>query len=193
MTDTTLIVDAFKVLREQHSTNNGRIVNAATEILDQGEHMLRSISLLDYTRRLPVAFNASIGGHYRHCLDHFTSILRALDADEVNYDQRQRDARIETQPDFALALTRQIRARLEEFPIDVLDEPIKARCEISYAHGDSPITGSTFGREMVYAIIHTIHHYALISVMARLMDAKLPDHFGVAPSTIAYQKTHNAE
>ena len=41
---------------------------------------------------------------------------------------------------------------------------------------------------MVYAIAHAIHHYALISVMSRLMDANLPEHFGVAPSTVA----HNA-
>ncbi len=63
-----------------------------------------------------------------------------------------------------------------------------ARCEVSYAHGDSPVTGSTFGREMVYSVAHAIHHYALISIMARLMDAKLPEHFGVAPSTVAHQK-----
>ena len=65
---------------------------------------------------------------------------------------------------------------------------MKARCEVSYAHGDSPVTGSTFGREMVYAIAHAIHHYALISIMARLMEVSLPEHFGVAPSTVAQQK-----
>ena len=51
------------------------------------------------------------------------------------------------------------------------------------------MTGSTFGRELVYAIAHAIHHYALISIMAGLMGAKLPKHFGVAPSTVA----HNAK
>src|SRR5262249_36166262 len=139
-------------------------------------------------RRVLLAFNASIGGHYRHCLDHFTSLLRALDADIVDYDHRERDARIESQPDFALALTYEIRAPLERLPLSAPRSPGRARCEISYAHGESPVTGSTFGREMVYAIAHAIHHYALISVMARLMEAKLPEHFGVAPSTVAHQK-----
>jgi len=50
---------------------------------------------------VPIAFNASIGGHYRHCLDHFTSLLRGLDAEAVDYDHRERDARIESQPGFA--------------------------------------------------------------------------------------------
>ena len=166
-----------------------RIVNAAIALLAQGEDLLRVLSGENYTRRIPLAFNACIGGHYRHCLDHFTSLMRSLDADEVDYDHRERDGRIESQPDFALALTRQMRAQLERLPLGLLETPVRARCEVSYAHGDSPVTGSTFGREMVYAIAHAIHHYALISVMARLMDAKLPEHFGVAPSTVV----HNAK
>jgi hypothetical protein len=166
-----------------------RVVGAAIAILGQGEDLLRALSIEAYTRRVPLAFNACIGGHYRHCLDHFTSLLRSLDADEVDYDHRDRDVRIESQPDFAFALTRQMRAQLERLPLGALDTPVRARCEVSYTHGDSPVTGSTFGREMVYAIAHAIHHYALISVMARLMEVKLPEHFGVAPSTVA----HNAK
>ena len=41
---------------------------------------------------------------------------------------------------------------------------------------------------MVYSIAHAIHHYALISVMARLMEVKLPMNFGVAPSTVAHNE-----
>jgi len=164
-----------------------RIVDAAASILAQGEDLLRALSAEIYTRRVPLAFNACIGGHYRHCLDHFTSLLRGLNTDEVDYDHRERNACAESQPGFALALTRQMRDRLEQLPLDTLDAPVKARCEVSYAHGNSPVTGSTIGRELVYAIAHAIHHYALISVMARLMDVKLPERFGVAPSTVAHK------
>jgi hypothetical protein len=170
------------------SDNTRRILDAATAILSQGEDLLRALSAESYTRRVPLAFNASIGGHYRHCLDHFMSLVRGLDADEVDYDHRERDVRVESQPEFALVLTRHIRAQLEQLPLGAINAPVRARCEVSYAHGDSPVTGSTLGREMVYAIAHAIHHYALVSVMARLMDVKLPEHFGVAPSTIAHQK-----
>jgi hypothetical protein len=166
-----------------------RILDAAAAILSQGEDLLRALPAESYTRRVPLAFNACIGGHYRHCLDHFTSLLRGLDADVVDYDHRERDARIESQPDFALSLTRRMRAQFEQLPPAALNAGVNARCEVSYAHGDSPVTGSTFGRELVYAIAHAIHHYALISIMARLMEAKLPEHFGVAPSTVA----HNAK
>jgi uncharacterized damage-inducible protein DinB len=169
-----------------------RIVNAATAILAQGEDLLDALSHESYTRRVPLAFNACIGGHYRHCLDHFTSLLRGFDADEVDYDHRERDIRIESQPDFALTLTQQMRAHLERLPLGALERPVRARCEVSYAHGDSPVTGSTFGRELVYAIAHAIHHYALISVMARLLEVKLPAHFGLAPSTVAHNSKQAA-
>jgi uncharacterized damage-inducible protein DinB len=165
-----------------------RILDAAAGILSQGEDLLRALSGESYTRSVPLAFNGSIGGHYRHCLDHFTSLLRGLDADEVDYDHRERDPRIESEPQFALTVTQQIRAQVEQLASAMLNTPVHARCEVSYAHGDSPVTGSTIGREMVYAIAHAIHHYALISVMARLMEVELPEHFGVAPSTVAHQK-----
>src|SRR5688572_2500904 len=154
-----------------------RIVGAAIAILGHGEELLRALSAESYTRRVPLAFNASIGGHYRHCLDHFTSLLLALDADEVDYDHRKRDPRIETQPDSALTLTAEMRHTLEQLTPDTLCTEVKARCEVSYTHGNSSVTRSTLARELVYCIAHAIHHYALISVMAQLMDVKLPAHF----------------
>jgi len=164
------------------------ILAAAIAILDQGADLLRALPAATYTRKVPAVFDASIGGHIRHCLDHFLSLLRDLGASEVNYDHRQRDPRVENEPDFARALTLQLRALLLELSEETLARPVTARCEVSYSHGHSPATGSSFGRELVYAIAHAIHHYALIAVMARLMGAELPAHFGVAPSTVAYER-----
>jgi hypothetical protein len=167
-----------------------RILAAAIEILNQGEDLLTVISLERYIKHVPLAFNGSIGGHYRHCLDHFTSLLRALDSDIVDYDRRERDPRIETDPAFARTLTRQIRESLEELTSDELGQTVRTRCEVSYVHGDSPLTVSTYGRELVYSIAHAVHHYALISVMAALLEVTLPPYFGVAPSTVAHQRTN---
>lgn len=165
-----------------------RILEAAIEILRQGDLLLGALSAEVYAGKVPVVFNASIGGHYRHCLDHFTSLLDSLGSPLVDYDHRARDPRLEHQPEFAREITRQLRVRLERLAPAALAAPVAARCEVSYEHGDSPVTQSTLGRELVYAIAHSIHHYALISVMARLLNASLPPHFGVAPSTVAHQK-----
>lgn len=166
-----------------------RILGAAVEILQQGEDLLRVLTAENYSRRLPVAFNACIGGHFRHCLDHFTSLLRSVGSDFVDYDHRDRDPRVETQPEFARTLTAQIRADLQRRPIEALETGVRVGCEVSYARGDSPEMSSTFGRELAYCIAHAIHHFALISVMARLMEIPLPSNFGVAPSTIAHHRS----
>jgi hypothetical protein len=169
-----------------------RILAAALALLDQGTELLRNLPADAYVARVPVAFNGSIGGHYRHCLDHFVSLLRGLDSEMVDYDDRERDRRVETDLEFALSLNSEVTARLRRLPISALDAPVNARCEVSYVHGNSPVTASSFGREMVYAIAHAIHHFALIAVMARLLGIRLPDKFGIAPSTVAHQGTHVA-
>jgi uncharacterized damage-inducible protein DinB len=169
-----------------------RIHAAAIDILRQGEDLLRVLSAQNYARRVPVVFNASIGGHYRHCLDHFASLLLALDVDAVDYDRRQRDPAIETRPDLARALTAEMRRTLEQLEPEALRSEVTARCEVSYTHGNSPVTRSTLGRELVYCIAHAIHHYALIAVMARLLDVSLPDDFGIAPSTVKHNTTTRA-
>jgi hypothetical protein len=189
-----LTVD-FMTESDGHSipeVHSARILTAAIEILTQGEDLLSALTVEQYTTRVPLAFNGSVGGHYRHCLDHFTSFLRSLDSDEVNYDRRERDPPIETDPIFARNLTRQMREGLQELTAGDLARIVKTRCEVSYVHGNSPLTISSYARELVYAIAHAIHHYALISVMARLLEVTLPPHFGVAPSTVAHQKAQNS-
>jgi uncharacterized damage-inducible protein DinB len=167
---------------------SGRILQAATAILAQGENLLLALTPDHFAQKVPVAFNASIGGHYRHCLDHFTSVVRSLGSDLVDYDDRERDARIETEPGIALAVTRELRKALAEVSPTQLHQAVVARCEVSYDHNNSPLTASSLGRELVYCIAHAIHHYALIAVMARLLGVQLPEHFGIAPSTVAHQK-----
>ncbi len=171
------------------SGHASRVMEAALEILRQGEILLASVNDETYTRRIPVVFNGSIGGHYRHCLDHFASLLAGLGEGLIDYDHRRRDPRIETETEFALAVTRRLKNSIEAIDPYMLDAPVSARCEVSYDHGNSPVTGSTYGREFVYAIAHAIHHYALVSVIARLMNVELPSDFGVAPSTVVYRKS----
>lgn len=170
-----------------------RIRAAALTILEQGEELLRELPAADYVEKIPQAFNASIGGHYRHCLDHFTSFGRGLASGEINYDQRDRDVRVENDPEFARHLTRRLRNEVAALTPEELNTPITTRGEVSYAAGESPVCQSSVGRELAYAIAHAIHHYALIAVMARLNGTSLPENFGMAPSTVAHQARRTTE
>lgn len=174
---------------ENEDPSHRRVLAAAIALLGQGEELLEVLSIEGYTRRVGVAFNGSIGGHYRHCLDHFASLLSGCGTGTVDYDHRARDPRLEKNPELARRETEALRKALAGMNPERLAERVSVRCEVSYEHGDSPLTRSTLGRELVYAIAHGIHHFALIAVMARLQGVELPADFGVAPSTVAHRAT----
>jgi uncharacterized damage-inducible protein DinB len=160
--------------------------DAIAEVLWQGESLLNSLTDREYTRKLPTVFGSTVGEHYRHCLDHFQSLLQGLDADEINYDHRERNPRIENNRDFALAETQRILRGFASVPTPFLDCPINVRSKVNYQLDAALSIGSTVGRELMYAVAHAIHHYALIAVMCRMLEVPLPGGFGVAPSTLKY-------
>ena len=170
------------------SADRHELIAAATEALRQGETLLGEISDEQFTRKLPTAFNASIGGHYRHCLDHFRMLLAAAPHGDLNYDQRERGTLVEHDRFAALNATRELRESFEKLDATFLPRPLKVTCKTSYAASGSQSSSSTVGREIMYAVAHAIHHYALIGVMGGIMGLPLPTCFGVAPSTVKHQK-----
>ncbi|MGE3309471.1 MAG: DinB family protein [Limisphaerales bacterium] len=164
------------------------ILDAADEILEQGEVLLGWLRDEAYTAVVPVAYNATIGGHYRHCLDHFQSVLGGDHESLVNYDDRRRDPTIETDRFAALNATRRLRAMLDELSGAGLGRRIRVICKASYASCGSQRAEATVGRELMYAVAHAVHHYALIGTMANLLGVSLPEGFGVAPSTLQHRR-----
>jgi hypothetical protein len=163
--------------------------DAIADVLHQGESLLNSLCDEDYRHKVPVVFGSTVGGHYRHCLDHFQSLLQGLDADEINYDHRERNPRIETDRNFALAETQRILRGFTSISTPYLNCPINVRSKVNYELDAAPSIGSTVGRELMYAVAHAIHHYALIAVMCGMLEVPVPAGFGVAPSTLQ----HHAE
>jgi hypothetical protein len=105
----------------------------------------------------------------------------------LNYDHRERGTLVENDRFAALNATRELRAAYEMLNPDFLVRRLKVTCKISYSTSSSQVSPSTVGREVMYAVAHAVHHYALIGVMAGIMDVKLPAGFGVAPSTLKHQ------
>lgn len=163
------------------------LIQSVLETLAQGESLLVQIGDGDYSRKLPVAFNASIGGHDRHCLDHFRSVLDAAMRGDLNYDHRERGTLIEKDRGAALNATRELRDGYEQFDPVFLMRPLAVTCKTSYATTGSQISSSTVGREIMYSVAHAVHHYALIGVLCGVMGSRMPAGFGVSPSTIKHQ------
>ena len=166
-------------------TNGNLLLASLDEVLAQGERLLQTLSDSQYAGKVPEA-DASIGAHYRHSLEHFQLMFEALQQPAINYDNRARDGALENERLLALSLTRDFRHAARFLSPAQLERAIEARCQTSYSDAAPASAASTFGREVMYAVSHAIHHYALIALICRLRKIPLPQNFGLAPSTLEY-------
>ena len=142
----------------------------------------------EYTRKPVGVVESSIGGHVRHNLDHIEALLRGLPAGEVCYDHRDRGTDVERDRVAAMEAMLRLERELTYFPWAELPHLLKLSALIA---PDLPpiVTMTSPERELAFVVSHTIHHNALIAVMAKLLGAELPAEFGYAPSTIAHQRS----
>ena len=169
-------------------TENCELLQSVIETLRQGETLLGEISDEIYTRKIPAAFNATISGHCRHGLDHFRTLLAAVSSGDLNYDQRERGTLVEHDRFAALNATRGLRAGYENLDPVFLSRLLPVTCKTSYSTSGSQVAPSSVGREIMYAVAHAVHHYALTGVMGGIMGLPMPAGFGVAPSTLKHQQ-----
>ena len=153
-------------------------------ILGQGMRLLHFIDDDVYCSDMEEVEASSVGAHMRHNLDHYSSFFVGIESGTVDYDLRERQKFLETDRQAALEMTHIICQRLAglaEFRFS--DMRIS-----SYSHQGSLQVISSLNRELDFLLGHTIHHYAIIAMLCRLQNVDVEQGFGVAPSTLRYQR-----
>lgn len=143
-----------------------------------------------YPARVPLCFNSSAGGHVRHAVDHYLALLAAAETGELDYEHRARDPELETRADCALDRLRGIAAALAAY-VDRGAPDRTLRLASETVPGRAVMT--SLSRELEFLISHTVHHFALIAVIAGAHGVTPPPDFGLAPSTLKYQREQMAE
>jgi len=128
----------------------------------------------------------AIGGHVRHTLDHVIAWLHGTNGESINYDDRQRGTDVETNPRTAAAVLARCLTQLEAVSPSVLPKTVAVLTSMT-SDGALVRLPSTHARELAFVFSHTVHHNAIIGTIARALRVELPEHFGMAPSTIAYR------
>jgi uncharacterized damage-inducible protein DinB len=136
--------------------------------------------------RAPVGvINGNLGGHVRHCLDHFETLLTGIDRGILNYDDRVRGTAIEGDRSAAVRAIRVLEGRFSGLDESALQRPVRVAAMLG--GGESLIEAqSSIGREVVFVLNHTVHHGAMIAAMCSTLGIPVPERFGYAPATIAH-------
>ena len=155
-------------------------------LLEQCAEVLEQVPVEVYAAPDARCLGSCVGGHVRHCLEHYASFIDGLDAGRIDYERRARDCRLQADRNAARQALRQTASALARgLTFAALDRPVQVVAEGETSDGD--VTASTVGRELAFLLSHTIHHCALIAVMLRLRGIDTPAGFGLAPSTIRHR------
>jgi hypothetical protein len=149
--------------------------------LDELLYLLDQLSDEDYSKSCQALSNATIGEHTRHILEMFQCLENSYDLGILNYDNRERNNRIQTETEFAKQCIASIKMGLKkENKIIYLEQIID---------GINLRIQSNYYRELLYNLEHCIHHQALIKVaVLQFENILVNENFGVARSTIEYKK-----
>ena len=161
--------------------------------LKQGVDLLRRLSDTEYATKTPESYNSSVGGHLRHCLDHYINFLDGFEGGRVDYDARARDTRIEQDRSFALSVMDDLSKRLAAIRARDADQAVSVKMDCGDDTESAKLwSHSSLRREFQFLVSHTVHHYALIGMMLKHRAIDTGKEFGVAPSTLRYLQSQAA-
>ncbi len=160
-----------------------KVIN--TQILSDLKTLLFQLTDEQYNASLQLINGSSVGQHIRHVLDFYSCLLEGTSL--ISYDQRKRELGISEDKNQALEKIEEI-----ELFISKLDLNRSVLLEQKMADSYFQIQ-STFERELLYVMEHSIHHFAIvkIAVQHEYPETILPKNFGIAYSTIAHEKENS--
>ena len=157
------------------------LIPSLNKALNELVSLLNQLSNDDFTTPCKELSNSTIGEHTRHIIEMFQCLENQYENAIVNYDNRNRDFKIQTDAIFALQSIITIKNQLEKENKNLVLEQI--------IDGEKLHIESNYFRELLYNLEHCIHHQALIKVALLQFGINVVDKdFGVARSTIEYRK-----
>lgn len=156
------------------------LTNSVKTCLEELIGLLHQLSDDEFSKPCAHLSDASIGEHTRHIIEMFQCLENFYAIGIINYDNRERNGRIQTDTKFAIEKIREIQKSLR-------NENKKIELE-HVSDGQINRIETNYHRELLYNLEHCIHHQALIKVaVLQCESVKIDDNFGVARSTIEYR------
>ena len=164
--------------------------NISIQVLDQLAEQLSRLRVDQFSTKLSVFNGSSVGDHARHVIEFYDCLLAGLETGEVNYDARQRDLQIAQNRDYALRIIEKIVEKLGNRTSSPRSLTLTAR----FGEEVECCIPTSFEREEVYLIEHSIHHFALIriGIQENWPEMEVISGFGFAHSTLQFRNPQPA-
>ncbi len=162
-------------------------LEANCHFLRQGAELLARVPAAAYAQTSRPGW-APVGAQFRHVLDHYLAFLAGVGAGMIDYDARERNPRIERDPSEAANLADELTQRLAALTLRDPNRPLSVQMRTGDGDVMPDWRPSSLGRELQFLVSHTVHHYALIKLLLEDHGIYAGEEFGVAPSTIVWQR-----
>ncbi|MFN7045523.1 MAG: DinB family protein [Flavobacterium sp.] len=157
------------------------LVQNAKQNLSENIALLRQLTNEEYVLQHPELSNATIGEHMRHIIELLGCLVENYEYGLINYDDRKRDILLQTNINDAIFI-------MEKY-LNEIDKPNKPLSLVHNCFSPIEVLQTNYFRELIYNLEHSIHHQALIKVaLHNLPQIRIPDSFGIAPSTLEYRR-----
>ena len=159
-----------------------QIKESIHQTLNQLEHILYQLNDIEYTQAVKIINGQTIGKHVRHIVEFFQCLIQAENV--VCFDDRKREILIENSTEYTLDLINAIKIEIDNLNFN---HPVILRQLVAE---DIIEVNSTLGRELIYCIDHSIHHFAIIKMVLKtdFPNVSIEEDFGIAYSTLNYTK-----
>ena len=167
--------------------NRTALLGSVADVLTQALTLLDSVDQVCYSEVAGPPHSTSIGQHYRHVLDHFLCLAEVIPSGQIDYDRRSRAREIETDLNSARERTRELLAFFGRLDSRALGERYTVLYSVGYSSDEAQQIDTTLAREVAFCVSHAIHHFAIIKLVCAHFSVRVPDVFGIAPSTLKYR------
>lgn len=164
------------------------LIESNVKALGDGLELIQLLGPDQFTQSCEPVFLSNIGVHFRHVLEHYSCFFEQLPTGLISYDKRCRDMRLEVDSSYAVKTLSSVCDELKQLDIDngagllqISDQPLLRAVD------------SNLERELLFLLAHTVHHYAMIAAMARLLGKTPKEGFGVAIATQLHLATTVAQ
>ncbi len=159
------------------------LISSTLEVLKSNVEFLSCIDNKEYNTSIAALSNSTIGQHFRHLIELYQCLFDQYSSARINYALRKRDKSIETNKEIAISCIENLMSRINDLDFE-------KKLELALDTNEEEFISTNVKRELLYNLEHAIHHNAMIKIGIHVLNKNFECSaaFGVAPSTIEYQR-----